>query len=60
MHSRQDWELHEGFQVTGWPLLTLSRGEIVMENGKVLGRPGRGRLLKRKKFADIRNIENVR
>jgi dihydropyrimidinase len=60
MHSKQDWELHEGFQVTGWPLMTLSRGEVVMENGKVLARPGRGRLLKRKKFADVRNIENVR
>lgn len=60
MHSRQDWELHEGFQVTGWPVLTLSRGEVVMESGKVLGKPGRGRLLKRKKFADIRSIENVR
>ena len=59
MHSKQDWELHEGFEVTGWPAMTLSRGEVIMENGKVLGEPGRGRLVKRKKFADIRNIEDV-
>lgn len=60
MHSKQDWELHEGFEVTGWPVMTLSRGEIIVENGKVLAQPGRGRLLKRKRFADIRNIEDVR
>lgn len=60
MHTKQDWELHEGFEVTGWPVMTLSRGEIIVENGKVLAQPGRGRLLKRKRFADIRNIEDVR
>jgi dihydropyrimidinase len=50
MHSRQDWELFEGVQVRGWPVTTLSRGEIVVENGKVLGQAGRGRLLKRRRF----------
>ena len=60
MHTKQDWELHEGFDVVGWPVMTLSRGEIVVENGKVLAQPGRGRLLKRKRFADIRNIQDVR
>lgn len=60
MHTKQDWELHEGFDVVGWPVMTLSRGEIIVENGKVLAQPGRGRLLKRKRFADIRNIQDVR
>jgi dihydropyrimidinase len=50
MHSRQDWELFEGVQLKGWPVTTLSRGEIVVENGKVLGQAGRGRLLKRRRF----------
>lgn len=50
MHSRADYELYEGFQVTGWPVLTLSRGEVIVENGKVLGQAGRGRLLKRGRF----------
>ena len=50
MHSRQDWELFEGVQLKGWPVTTLSRGEIVVENGKVLGQAGRGNLLKRKRF----------
>ncbi len=60
MHSNQDWELHEGFEVTGWPEATLSRGEIIVENGTVLAKPGRGQLVKRKRFAEIQNIVNVR
>ena len=51
MHSRSDYELHEGFQVTGWPTMTLSRGEVIVENGKVLGSSGRGKLLRRKRFS---------
>jgi dihydropyrimidinase len=50
MHSRSDFELYEGFQVTGWPTMTLSRGEIIVENGNVLGQAGRGKLLKRSRF----------
>jgi dihydropyrimidinase len=51
MHSRSDYEVYEGFQVTGWPTHTLSRGEVIVENGKVLGSAGRGRLLRRAKFS---------
>ena len=50
LHSRQDWELFEGFKVTGWPVMTLSRGEVIVENGKFLGEPDRGRLIKRRTF----------
>lgn len=53
MHSRSDYELYEGFEVTGWPTHTLSRGEVIVENGKVLGSSGRGRLLKRQRFAPL-------
>ena len=53
MHSRADYELYEGFQVTGWPTHTLSRGEVIVENGHVLGNAGRGKLLKRKRFEPL-------
>ncbi len=53
MHSRSDYELYEGFQVTGWPTMTLSRGEVIVENGKVLGSSGRGKLLRRKRFSPM-------
>ena len=53
MHSRADYELYEGFEITGWPTHTLSRGEVIVENGTVLGNAGRGQLLKRKRFAPL-------
>ncbi len=53
MHSNQDWELHEGFEVTGWPVMTLSRGEVIVEDGKVLAQAGRGKMLRRRKFGEL-------
>jgi dihydropyrimidinase len=43
-----DWSPFQGMEVTGWPEITISRGEIVAKDGKFLGRPGRGRFLERK------------
>ena len=60
MHSRQNWELHEGFKVKGWPIMTFSRGEMIAENEEFLGEAGRGQLVKRKRFSEIQNIVNVR
>lgn len=46
-HSNSDFSPYEGWEVTGWPAMTISRGEIVFDQGRVLGTPGRGRLLRR-------------
>jgi dihydropyrimidinase len=32
-----DYTPYEGFRVTGWPVLTLSRGRVVMRDGVVAG-----------------------
>src|SRR5215472_14981675 len=45
MHSRQDWERSKAWG-KGMAAMTLSRGEMVVENGKVLEQAERGRLLK--------------
>ena len=42
LHSAADLELFEGWEVTGWPIYTISRGEVIYERGAVVGRPGRG------------------
>ena len=47
LHQNVDHTPYEGFSVTGWPAVTISRGEVVFENGQVVGRPGRGRFVKR-------------
>jgi dihydropyrimidinase len=47
MNSRCDYSPYDGFEVTGWPKWTLSRGDVIVENGVVTGAKGRGRLVER-------------
>lgn len=39
--------IFEGFETTGAPILTVVRGRPVMQNGKVVGKPGYGRFIPR-------------
>lgn len=43
-----DWSPYAGMELTGWPVLTLSRGEVVARDGACVAAPGRGRLVRRK------------
>ena len=47
LHMKADYNPYEGRQVTGATDTVLSRGRIVIENGKFVGRPGAGSFLKR-------------
>ncbi len=47
LHSSLDHSIYEGVEVTGYPVLTVARGEVVAEDGQVTGRPGRGEYLHR-------------
>ena len=45
LHHDVDYTPYEGMQVKGWPVTTLSRGEVVWEAGRLVGTPGRGEFL---------------
>lgn len=47
MHHGADYTPFEGQSVTGWPVMTILRGEIACEEGRVLNTPGAGRFLPR-------------
>ena len=47
LHMRVDYNPYEGREVIGAPSVVLSRGEVVIENDKFTGKPGRGQYLKR-------------
>jgi dihydropyrimidinase len=47
METRADYSPYDGWEVTGWPVMTISRGEIVYQNGEIVAAPGRGRLVRR-------------
>ncbi|HXZ31989.1 MAG TPA: dihydropyrimidinase [Terriglobales bacterium] len=46
-HMRVDYSMFEGITVTGTPQIVLSRGEVMVDGDKFLGRPGRGQFVKR-------------
>jgi dihydropyrimidinase len=45
-YSRAGFSLHDGWEVTGWPRYTLSRGEIIVRDGRITAHGGRGRWLR--------------
>jgi dihydropyrimidinase len=47
LKSKADYSVFEGWEVTGWPVLTIRRGEIVFKENELLGAPGSGKLLDR-------------
>jgi dihydropyrimidinase len=53
LHHGADYTPWEGFEVTGWPVMTIARGRVVAENGKIVGEKGAGEIMKRKKSSLI-------
>ena len=43
LYTKVQWSPYAGWKVKGVPVLTMVRGRIVAENGKVVGEPGRAR-----------------
>jgi dihydropyrimidinase len=48
LHEQVDWTPYDGFKVKGWPAVTISRGDVIVENGEFRGAPGRGKFVKRR------------
>jgi len=48
LHMRVDYSPYEGRQVTGVAETVLSRGQVIVQDGKFVGRPGWGTFLPRK------------
>jgi dihydropyrimidinase len=50
-HMNVDYSAYEGMKVRGVTKTVLSRGKVVIEDGKYLGQPGDGQFLKRSTFS---------
>ena len=50
-HMRVDYSMFEGIRVKGAPRTVLSRGRVVVDGGKLLGKPGSGEFLRRQIYA---------
>ena len=49
-HSKTDYNLYEGTEVTGTPEVVLLRGNVLVENDELVASPGIGRYVARARF----------
>jgi dihydropyrimidinase len=47
LHENVDWTPYDGLELTGWPAVTLSRGQVIVEDGVFKGAAGYGRFINR-------------
>ncbi len=47
METNADYSPYDGWEITGLPVTTISRGDIIYDNGTVTAEPGRGKVVKR-------------
>lgn len=40
-----DYSLYENFELVGWPVYTISRGEVIVKDGKITAESGRGKFI---------------
>lgn len=47
LQSYSDYTIYDGMTLKGWPVMTIVRGQVVMEDGQVTGKPGCGKFIGR-------------
>jgi dihydropyrimidinase len=53
LHSQADYTPYEGMKLKGYPIVTISRGDVLWQGGKFTGKAGRGNWIYRKKFSRL-------
>ena len=48
LHMGTDLSVYEGMEVTGWPVGTVLRGKVIVENERYIGKAGDGQFVKGK------------
>ena len=48
LHADSDYSIWEGFECQGYPVMTILRGKVIVEDGKLTGSSSDGRWLSRK------------
>jgi dihydropyrimidinase len=51
-HSKSDYNLFEGTEVTGSPEVVLLRGHVLVEDDELVASPGVGQFVRRAKFGE--------
>jgi dihydropyrimidinase len=56
--SNSDYTPFQGWTLTGWPVMTVRRGEVVYEDGQVTGRRGSGRPARRRPWGVVSGVSD--
>jgi dihydropyrimidinase len=51
-HSKSDYNLYEGTEVTGAPELVLLRGKVLVDGDELVAQPGVGQFIRRARFGE--------
>jgi dihydropyrimidinase len=51
--TNADYSPYEGWEVTGWPVITISRGEVIFDRGRFSADHGRGQVLRRTRYTPV-------
>lgn len=51
-HSKSDYNIFEGTEVTGAPQVVLLRGRVLVEGDELVGQPGIGEFIPRARFGE--------
>jgi dihydropyrimidinase len=50
LHENVDYTAYEGMELQGYPVLTMSRGKVIVRNNRFVGEKGYGQFVKRDKL----------
>ncbi len=53
LHADSDYSIWEGFECRGYPVMTILRGKVIVENGKLVGNSSDGQWLPRKVSPEV-------
>jgi dihydropyrimidinase len=53
LHADSDYSIWDGFRCAAYPVTTILRGKVVVENGKLVGSSSDGQWLERRVSADV-------
>ncbi|MFW9831278.1 MAG: dihydropyrimidinase [Candidatus Thorarchaeota archaeon] len=53
LQTNCDWNPFEGWKLTGYPQITISRGKVISEDGKFVGERGKGQFLRRRAIKQV-------
>ena len=53
LHADADYSIWEGFACQGYPVLTMLRGKVIVEQGQLVGSSTDGQWLKRRVSGDV-------